>query len=318
MKKDSDNQLFFDFDAPVPPPEPELLTPEHALAAYDEEREQEINTVLQPVSEEESAAPEPMAEAEPSPEPAIKKRAENNSEHQLYQAVLAHLIKEGVTGAALHVPCRHHKFKASVAAYFSNAERRCNQLQSCILVDIYSKRNQCIPECAGSRAVAAELAELRIQRTAMEEQIKLDEPELRVEDELFDEFRSFDFTRSCNKDYHRLCRRIASLQQSLFKGTRMEQLARSAVADYLIIAVPENLINENELPDNWGLWYITTERKIKVIKMPEKQVCSELSRSHMVQNIGRCALQSVLFANGIKVKSDNSVRFTRIPRARRK
>ena len=159
---------------------------------------------------------------------------------------------------------------------------------------------------------------VRRQRQLMEEQIKLDEPELRAEDELFDEFRSFNFANSSNKAYHKLCRRIASLQQSLYKGTRMEQLSRSAVADYLIIAVPENLISQDELPEGWGLWYIMPDGSIQQIKSPERQSCSEISRWHLVQNIGRCALQNVLFAQGIKINKDNSVRFTRTPRARRK
>ena len=304
MKKDSENQLFFDFDAPAESPVAEVVetvavpVPEAAAA----------RTVEIPPAEAPQAAP---AAAEQAP-----KAVENS--HALHQAVFAQLVKNGAAGAALHVPCRKQKFKASVAAYFTDSRKYLNELQSCVLVDIYSRRNQCIPECAGSQAVAAELAGLRKKRSAMEEQIKLDEPELRVEDELFDEFRSFDFARSTNKEYHQLCRRINSLQQSLYKGTRMEQLARSAVADYLIIAVPENVISEDELPDNWGLWYISEELKVREIKAPTKQNCTPESRLHMLQNIGRCALNNVLFANGVRINADKSVRFTRIPRARRK
>lgn len=303
MKKDSENQLFFDFDAPAESPVVEVVE-----VAEPEKTEAEN------LSASESAE---LAAADSAVESAAAVPDLLN-EQMLYQAVLAQLVKRGATGAALHVPCRHYKYKASVAAYFSCSERRLNQLESCVLVDVYSRRNQCIPECAGSKAVAAELAELRKQRTEMEEVIKLEEPELRAEDELFDEFRSFDFARSTNKAYHKLCRRIASLQHSLYKGTRMEQLARSAVADYLIIAVPEDLISIDEIPDNWGLWYITADRKIREVQAPLKQICKPESRMHLVQNIGRCALNNVLFANGVRVNADKSVRFTRIPRARRK
>ena len=146
----------------------------------------------------------------------------------------------------------------------------------------------------------------------------MEEPYLRAEDELFDEFRSYDYSRSVNKDYHKLCRRIASLQQSLYKGTRMEQLAKADVADYLVIAVPENLLTLEEIPDDWGLWYIMPDRSVREIQSPARQECSEASRIHLAQNIGRAALNNVLFANGIKLLYNNKARFTRPPKARRK
>ena len=163
-----------------------------------------------------------------------------------------------------------------------------------------------------------ELSELREKRTVMEQSIRIEEPDLWVEEELFDEFRTFDYSRSTNKEYHKLCRRINSLQQSLYKGTRMEQLARADVADYLVMAVPENMLSEKEIPDGWGLWYIMPDKSVKVVVNPALQECSSESRLHLVQNIGHAALNCVLFANGVKLKSNNKVRFTRPPRARRK
>ena len=288
MKNDSDNQLLFDFDAPPAPAVPATS---------------EVQEITQ--------TPEPAA----SPVPAAK----DQPDKLFYlQAVLAYLAKTGVSGAALQVPCRMKKFKADVAGYYSCYEKRLNKIASTIAVDIYTRRSQCLPECAGQKAVLAELIELRQQRTAMEEVIRVEEPYLRAEDELFDEFRSYDYSRSANKDYHKLCRRIASLQQSLYKGTRMEQLAKADVADYLVIAVPENLLTLEEIPDDWGLWYIMPDRSIREMQTPARQECSEASRIHLVQNIGRAALNNVLFANGIKLLNSNKARFTRPPKARRK
>jgi len=290
MKKDSENQLYFDFDAPA-------VIPEAAEVA---------------------AAPELPEVAEVPVDPAVLKEEKALNEFELYQAVMAHLVKLGAAAGALHVPCRQKKYKAPVAAYFSEYRNRHHRLAGTVVVDIYSKRSQCLPECAGSQAVSRELVELKQQRSAMEEQIRIEEPHLRAEDELFDEFRSYNYSQSSNKKYHKLCRRIASLQQSLYKGTRMEQLAKAAVADQLIIAVPENMISSEEMPDNWGVWYIMPDKSIREVKAPEKQPCSQLSQLHLLQNISRAAFGSVLFANGIKVRADGKVRFTRPPRARRK
>ena len=97
MKKDSENQLFFDFDAP---PQPVPVAPAPEVVA---EIAEEVQT--------------PVLQIEP--EPVLKEKPEGLSEHELYQAVLAHLVKQGAASAALHVPCRQRKFKTPVAAYFS-------------------------------------------------------------------------------------------------------------------------------------------------------------------------------------------------------
>ena len=329
MKKDSDNQLFFDFDTPGCSSLPVMEAAANKDAAIvdaselppEVELEAESADIAEAAVAVSTAVEQQMiAEEQNEVQKAEKKprKTSGNPELPLYQAVLAHLVREGVSAAALNVPCRQKKYHAPVAAYYSEYTKRLNRLSGTVVVDVYSKRCQCLPECAGAQAVARELVELKQQRGAMEAQIRIDEPHLLAEDELFDEFRSFDYNRSCNKEYHKLCRRIRSLEQSLYKGTRMEQLAKAAVADHLIIAVPENMISADEMPDNWGVWYIMPDRSIREVKAPEKQECSQESRLHLMQNIGHAALNSVLFAQGVKVDNSGRTRFTRQPRARRK
>ena len=308
MKKSSDKQLFFDFDAPV------------AAVPVNETVEENLSDLLEAAEPVElsvenaatpDAVPEPVAETLPET-PAV----EDN--RKLDRFALLYLAQSGAAGAALQVPCRLRKFQADVAAYYSCYRKRINHLERTLVVDVYTDRKQCLPESAGRGAMLEELSELREKRTVMEQSIRVEEPDLWVEEELFDEFRTFDYSRSTNKEYHKLCRRINSLQQSLYKGTRMEQLARADVADYLVMAVPENMLSEKEIPDGWGLWYIMPDKSVKVVVNPALQECSSESRLHLVQNIGHAALNCVLFANGVKLKSNNKVRFTRPPRARRK
>lgn len=313
MKKSSDKQLFFDFDAPV------------AAAPVNETVEANLSDLLEAAEPVElsaenaatpDAVPEPVVETLPET-PAVEDNRKLDR-FALLQAALAYLAQSGAAGAALQVPCRLRKFQADVAAYYSCYRKRINHLERTLVVDVYTDRKQCLPESAGRGAMLEELSELREKRTVMEQSIRVEEPDLWVEEELFDEFRTFDYSRSTNKEYHKLCRRINSLQQSLYKGTRMEQLARADVADYLVMAVPENMLSEKEIPDGWGLWYIMPDKSVKVVVNPALQECSSESRLHLVQNIGHAALNCVLFANGVKLKSNNKVRFTRPPRARRK
>ncbi len=306
MKKSPDNQLFFNFEIPeelpVPVPEPIAAEPEPAVEEIPADAIAET-----PCGEAEETAPQ-------TPE-VLEVRS---SKFQLVQAVLAHLVRQGAMGAALQVPCRQRKFVADVAGYFSCYSKRFNQLESTVLVEVYSRRSECIPECAGRTAVMEELDLLKEQRAALEEVIRREEPELRVNDELFEEIRSFDYTRSSNSEYHKVCKRIRSLEQSLYRGTPMELLAKANVSDYMIAAVPENMISLREVPDSWGLWYIREDKSVYEVKEPVRQECTAASRHHLVQNIGHCALSSVLFAHGVKVRADGKVRFTRQPKARRK
>ncbi len=237
---------------------------------------------------------------------------------QLRQAVLAHLVREGATGVGLRVPSRVRRFQADLAAYWSEPVRRINRITRCVMVDVYADRNLCLPECADRDGVARELAELKAQRSAMEDEIRRAEPELRETDALFEEFQSYDYTRSSNRAYQKLCRRIGALHQSLYKGTRVEQLSQAGVADYLYMAVPENLIAPEELFDGWGLWYILPDRSVREVKPAGRQDCKDVSRQHLVQNIGSAALKSVLFAQGVRLTAAGTIHFTRPPRARRK
>lgn len=306
MKKSPDNQLFFNFEIPeelpVPVPEPIAAEPETA-----------------PVEETGAVLAENPCECAAEPAPQAPEVLEvRSSKFQLVQAVLAHLVRQGAMGAALQVPCRQRKFVADVAGYFSCYSKRFNQLESTVLVEVYSRRSECIPECAGRGAVMDELDSLKDQRAALEEVIRREEPQLRVNDELFEEIRSFDYSRSSNAEYHKVCKRIRSLEQSLYRGTPMELLAKANVSDYMIAAVPENMISIREVPDSWGLWYIREDKSVYEVKEPVRQECTAASRHHLVQNIGHSALSSVLFAHGVKVRADGKVRFTRQPKARRK
>ncbi len=239
------------------------------------------------------------------------------NDFQLRQAVLAHLVRNHVTGAALRVPSCRRKFQADIAAYWSEAAGRINQISCCAMIDIHTDRAGCLPECTDRSGVARELIELRRHKQQLEARIRETEPELRETDELFAEFQSYAYSRSADAEYHKVCRRLAVLHQALFKGTRMERLSRAGVADFLYLAVPENLIAPEELFDGWGLWYVTPELTVREVKPAVRQDCDELSRRHLVQNIGQAALNSVLFAQGVRLDGMGAVHFTRPPRRRR-
>ena len=98
------------------------------------------------------------------------------NDFQLRQAVLAHLVRNHVTGAALRVPSRRRKFQADIAAYWSEAAGRINQISCCAMVDIHTDRAGCLPECTDRSGVTRELIELRRRKQQLEARIRETEP----------------------------------------------------------------------------------------------------------------------------------------------
>ena len=261
--------------------------------------------------ESESGAPSAPV---PSVAPAVP------DELVIRQAVLAHLVREGFAGAALKVPGVLRKFPADIAAFRPAPGGKTGEVTCCVMVDIRTDRADCLPECGGREEAARELADLRRRKLELEAEIRAAEPELRENDELFDEFQSFAYRDSANQDYHKLCRRLENLQQALFKGTRMERLSRAAAADLLYLAVPEGLIEPDELLDGWGLWYILPDRTLREVRPALPRDCGERERTLLVRNIAQAALNNVLFAQGVHglKRGAETLYFTRPPRARRR
>lgn len=236
------------------------------------------------------------------------------------QAVLAHLMREGYSGAALKVPGKLRKFPADIAAFRLHDGVRSGETTCCVMIDIRTDRASCLPECGGRDEVAAELKSLRRRKAELEAEIRRTEPELRETDELFDEFQSYTYDRSANTEYQALRRRLEALQQAFFKGTRMERLSRAAAADYLYLAVPEGLIEPEELFEGWGLWYIRPDHSLVEVRPAAPRDCGDRERALLVRNIAQAAFGQVLFAQGVHgaPRDPGSIYFTRPPRARRK
>ena len=59
------------------------------------------------------------------------------------------------------------------------------------------------------------------------------------------------------------------------------QISYNGVGELRFYLCPENLIAENEIPDNWGLLY-KTKRGIKIIKKAEKQLANYVAERNML------------------------------------
>lgn len=237
------------------------------------------------------------------------------------KAVLAFLAEQSPAGAALRVPARINKYQADVAAFWTRhsagGRNHLAGVERTVVVDIFTDRADCLPECADAAALARELRNLRLLRAEMERQIREKEPWLAVDGELFQEFRTFDYASSANSGYRKLMQKHSRLHHVLFKGSRLEHIRAAGVADYLYIAVPAGEVQPEDIADGWGLLYIWPDGGVKVVREACQQQCNTESRMHLALNIAARSLDSVLFREGVEIAPCGS-KLLRPPKKRNK
>lgn len=241
----------------------------------------------------------------------------------LRQSVLAFLLTLNPTALALKVPVKNHRLIISAGAVTCKyqASTKCNVITETIGVDIFTNRSDCLPACSNYNELALQLAELEEQKLAMEELIKVNEPELKISSDLFaDELEVYEYKDSQIYPYLPLIKQIERTRQAMYKGSKMELIRQSNTVDRLYLAVPENLIQKHELAPGWGLIYIYDNHQFKIIQEApshSNEVMPEL-RNHFLLNIARSSSNQVLFANGVRLNEGDSPTFTEPPRRRRK
>lgn len=242
------------------------------------------------------------------------------------RAAMRWLVAERApTGAACDVITRIRRIRADVAAFWSQPVRnsqsegpeRILQPEHTLIIECSSRRDQCWPDCADSARVAPQLVELRHKQAELESDIRRDEPHLRDTNTLFEEYAEWRYDHTRNPDYKRLRAEIENLEHALYAGTRFERIREAALADELYLAVPEELIEPEELADGWGLLWIRNDMSVEVKRQAVVRDCLPDNRFHLVQNIAAASLDANLFATGIR-RSGDTVTFVRQPRGRRR
>jgi hypothetical protein len=237
----------------------------------------------------------------------------------LRQAVLVWLAKQNPTGIGINVPTRFSKFQADVAAFWSYPlKKKIYSPYKTVTVEIRPGREECWPDFSKQQELLKDLVGLKERKREMEEKIKKDEPEIKDNDVLFNEFDSWRFKDSKNKNYQKCLRDIEKIEHSIYKGSRFEQIRRSHVADNLYIAVPGDVIHPDELADGWGLIFIDENLSVKVVKNPDDKDCTDESRMHLAQTISASASRFVLHSQGVNVSQDGKFFITAPPHRRRK
>ncbi len=237
----------------------------------------------------------------------------------LRQAVLIWLAKQKPTGIGIYVPTRFSMFKADVAAFWSKpGKKNIYTPIKTVAVEIRFDREECWPDFSKQQELLKELVREKELKRKLEEIVRVEEPELKDNDVLFNEYESWKYKDSKNTKYQKCLKNIEKIEHSIYKGSRFERIRRAHVADNLYIAVPEAVIDPDELADGWGLLYICKNHSVKIAKLPDEKDCSVENRLHLAQTISASATKYVLYSQGINMSSRGGYFITAPPHRRHK
>ena len=267
------------------------------------------------VSEEEAV----LSEKEVVPAPvAIVERELKKAD--LKRVALAFLASLGACAIAKDVPTRGNRFRADAAAFFLSDAKQSPDLRTA-LAEVRTAAEARI-ECATHAQQRTMLRAARLEREALEQEIRRTEPHLRDDSNLFVEFEQWNYSSSVNPAYKECLQKIRDLEYTLFHGSRLSKFHTAGIATELYLVVPEGAVCMESVAENWGLVFVKKDLTFELVKKPQQYDCPGENLSRMVRNIASSACKEVLFANGIHEKrsSDGASCFKvgALPRKRRK
>ncbi|HBC85697.1 MAG TPA: hypothetical protein DCZ94_01955 [Lentisphaeria bacterium] len=251
--------------------------------------------------------------------PQVKKRVEKPPLQplDLKRAALGWLVAQKPDAISVRVPTRISKYCADVAAFWSVGRRGKLLPKKTLIIETRNNREECWPDCSRHEGLLNQLKEAKELKRSIEAKIRKNEPNLKDTDNLFNEYESWRYKESKNKEYHKCLKEIDKLERAVYNGSFFEQLRRAEVADYLYLAVPEGTVHSDELADSWGLIYVKPDLGTELVKAAEFWDCPVERKMHLAQNIAITCRKSLLFSLGIRENADGRPVFTPIPHRRR-
>ena len=236
---------------------------------------------------------------------------------RLRQAALAFLAGREPDGLAVDVPPRFRNYRVAAAAFWRRPSGRNRPVTETAVVQVFDRHDRCFAECADRQKLIEAIHALRGEREELEAAIRRNEPHLADTDCLFPEYRTWRYRESADPQYKRLCRKLDALLRTLYHGSRLERVRRAECADRLYLAVPARAVEPDELGEEWGLLYVSSDGSVELVREAEKLPCSPEARAHLALNIASAARNNVLFSNGV-AGGRKHYRCVRPPKRRRK
>lgn len=236
----------------------------------------------------------------------------------LRRALVAWTLRQKPSGIGVMVPTRFLKYQADVAAFWSAQGRNRTLVPvKTVIIECRDNRDDCWPDCSKRDEILSSLMAKKDEKRSYETEIRHSEPHLRDGDNLFNEFESWNYSASKNRNYAKCLKSIEGLEHAIYKGSRFERIMRANVANELYLAVPAGTVHADELADGWGLLFIHNDLSVEIAKPAELRDCPESRKMHLVQNIASSCLPSMIHSHGVRLDADEEVFFTRVPKVPR-
>ncbi len=239
------------------------------------------------------------------------------TEQTIRRAALGFLAEMNPDGAGIRFPSGVPRIKIDAGAFFLNTGRKNTEIAKTVLVVTCLDRDKCWIDASYKTDLLKLLAEAKAEKNALEEILKVKEPELK-DDSLFPESQNWDFSRSKSRKYHACLRKIEKIEYSIYHGSKFERLMFEQCADEYYLAVPAGLIAMHELPEEWGLVYVAENYSTTVIRPAKKCITTPENRTAFALRASAACTDEVLFANGISLSGSGTAQFHLLPKRRKK
>lgn len=239
------------------------------------------------------------------------------SKAELRQAAMAFLATLKPAGIAANVPTRRSKYKVAAAGFWRPENNRKNHtVAKTAIVVMYDDLDCCFSDCAGREERIAAITALQEKKALLEAEIRINEPHLAASDDLFGEFRFWDYASTTNPDYRKICRKLDKELKALTQGSKLEYIRRAGNADLCFLAIPENMVDPAMIPPEWGVVELTANpRGFRLLRNASQLVeATAEGRMHLALNIASAAAGAACFANGV----DSNGKMRRPPKKRRR
>jgi hypothetical protein len=207
------------------------------------------------------------------------RRAETAAHTRLKRLALLWAQAQGYSACALEVSLPQCRYRADVAAYRpepngigSTAIFECKQALSDL------RRDNCC-----SSATRERLETVHRRRQILEEHLRVHYPNLRIADTLFPEFDSHNFAAIDHRNYARVLRELAALQNRLYDCTKFEKIFRYRCTNLSFLVLPSEL-SEVEIPVGWGA-LVENDGLLSLVGKPVRQEIPSENQVHFLQRI---------------------------------
>ena len=146
----------------------------------------------------------PLPQETETPVPAAPAPLKILSKAELRQAAMAFLATLKPAGIAANVPTRRSKYRVAAAGFWRPENHRKNHtVTKTAIVVMYDDLDCCFSDCATRDERISAITKLQEEKEALEADIRQNEPHLASADDLFGDFRTWDYASSNNTAYRK-------------------------------------------------------------------------------------------------------------------